>query len=35
MYETTLQFVLSLQNLSEMCKETSKILLGGVQGTES
>ena len=35
MYEATLQFVLSLQNISEMCEEISKIFLGGIQGTES
>lgn len=35
MYEATLQFVLSLQNISEVCKEIPKILLGGIQGTES
>ena len=35
MYEATLQFVLSLQNISEMCKEITKIFLGSIQGTES
>ena len=35
MYEATLQFFLSLQNISEMREEISKILLGGIQGTES